>query len=543
MQYRKDLTPSETIRSIRKILKENNLSVIERNLSFDGVFFSSRLEFKFFPGIGVNGKGITKQAALASAYAEFMERLQARFLIKPYFFNKITKIKSFEDEFLLQGTSFEKLCTKIFNFVHPKKVIHFLKEIDYEKNHYNYCLNFIDYFRKKEVQLPLKLINILTHSNGLCAGNTFEEAVSHGVCEIFERFIYKKIMMEKYNPPTLKIKKLESLSSFSLLKKVEDMGYSYIIKDCSLEGTLPVVGVLIYDKNTNRSVFSVGSDIDFDIALQRCLTEIFQGLNNKQDIAGKLKPFLREKDNLYTNWLFSYVANLGAPPKELFNSKKIIFDIPKCFCAVHTNAEALQKILEIVKKYKKTLYIKDLAFLGFPTYRLYIPSLSEIEDFDHIYVPALKYRQLLFSTFFDIENSSTASIKMCIKILNKMKDRSFYKELNLPSSYFSLRGFLNSSLLNADYNVIIQILKEKLDNTKLSKKFVLPKCPNCNSCNISCCFKKWIAYDHLLQNKYIGYLIHHNKFDNKLTNIKIEELRPEMTQCRIIQIEKHLGEK
>ena len=39
--------------------------------------------------MGSNGKGISKEFAMASAYAELMERLQSRMLIRNYFLNKV----------------------------------------------------------------------------------------------------------------------------------------------------------------------------------------------------------------------------------------------------------------------------------------------------------------------------------------------------------------------------------------------------------------------------------------------------------------------
>lgn len=46
------------------------------------------MELKEIKEIGTNGKGVTKEYALASAYAEFMERLQSNFLLKSSFLNK-----------------------------------------------------------------------------------------------------------------------------------------------------------------------------------------------------------------------------------------------------------------------------------------------------------------------------------------------------------------------------------------------------------------------------------------------------------------------
>ena len=84
MNYnRKDCTPRETIEKIKKILNSFSIKVIEkRMININNSFYSVRVELRDFPGIGTNGKGITRDYALASAYGEFMERLQSFFLIK-----------------------------------------------------------------------------------------------------------------------------------------------------------------------------------------------------------------------------------------------------------------------------------------------------------------------------------------------------------------------------------------------------------------------------------------------------------------------------
>ena len=78
----KSLPPGETITNISNILCEKlgiTLNVTEY-AEKNNLFFSSRVNvetdtFKGFK-IGTNGKGLTREFSLASAHAEFMERLQ-----------------------------------------------------------------------------------------------------------------------------------------------------------------------------------------------------------------------------------------------------------------------------------------------------------------------------------------------------------------------------------------------------------------------------------------------------------------------------------
>ncbi len=49
------------------------------------------------------------------------------------------------------------------------------------------------------------------------------------------------------------------------------------MKDCSLGLGFPVIGTVVIFKDKNKYAFKFGSDPDMAIALERCLTEFFQG--------------------------------------------------------------------------------------------------------------------------------------------------------------------------------------------------------------------------------------------------------------------------
>lgn len=537
MQYRKDCSPIETISRICFLLKKNKIKVRKKFFSLDGTFFSYHLELKDIKGIGANGKGFTKESALASAYAEFMERLQSRFLIRPYFLNKNPLEKIYPDEDLLSKENFLDLCKNFFTNNHFKNS---LRHIDSENEVYRYAVTFYNYFEKRFELVPHRLINILTHSNGLCAGNSFEEALSHGICEIFERYVYKKIMLGTYVPSTFNLNNLKQLTSYALLDKIKNLGYEYELKDCSLNSNFPVVGVVIFNKEKDRSVFSVGSDPDFDIALQRCLTEICQGLKSASDLENKMSPILGKNDDIYTNWIHSYVANIGKTPEFLLASHKKTKTIPTCFSEVLTNKEALNFLLNILIVEKYSLYFKDLSYLSFPTYKVYIPGLSEIEDLDKMDLSGIENRRFLTTTLCNLPVTSLKDLHKSKKLIKQFSQNLFYMTLNLPASYFAMKGLVQTDVAKLDYHDLLDIIDKQIKGFKFKEKF--PLCPNCKKCSVSCKFKIWDRYNTLLNNRYIGYLIRGNSSEEDLS-IFIQELRSEMTQCRIIQIDKHLEDK
>ena len=93
MYNRKECKPEETVKKIKRILKKFKINVIEKEIiNINNSFYSTRVELKEIKGVGTNGKGITKEYALASAYAEFMERLQSNFLLKSSFWYSLGTI-------------------------------------------------------------------------------------------------------------------------------------------------------------------------------------------------------------------------------------------------------------------------------------------------------------------------------------------------------------------------------------------------------------------------------------------------------------------
>ena len=68
-----------------------------------------------------------------------------------------------------------------------------------DKNNKTYT--YIPYYsvKNKEIQyIPDKLFSYLYDTNGMCAGNSKEEALIEGLSEILERYAAIKIFKEKY---------------------------------------------------------------------------------------------------------------------------------------------------------------------------------------------------------------------------------------------------------------------------------------------------------------------------------------------------------
>lgn len=556
---RKECNPAETVNRIKNILKKNRIKVKESKvINIDNSIYSTRVELRDIPGIGTNGKGISKEFALASAYAEFMERLQSKFLLKANFLNKEIK-RSFSDETYLGNEEFEKKFPSIKNN-------QYIKEIVENNSEYRYYTKFYDILNDRYVELPIKLINLLTHSNGLCSGNSKEEALVQGICEILERYCYKEILFRESVLPNITINNIEKYGIFKQLQELKKLGFKYDIKDCSLGGKYPVVGLIIYDNKKENYIFAIGSDPDFNIALQRCITEAFQGLK-LSEITEKMKPVdnnyyemkkIYNKTFIQNNWLKCYSSNSGIHPASFFeDSLKVnLKDLP--FFNIKDNKEALAIILEKLKQENIRIYAKDYSYLGFDTYKIYIPNLSEIEELDDISFKISRDMQTLRDIYFNIYQTKGKSNgnDTFEKIFEELAKNIKYNEFVFPTNIFNVNTYIRCDylklnyiyiliiefLLSKQYDKAIKVIDERLKNNEISNyereyletiknlidarennnitneafnrdarffvnctekylnKLKAPTCPNCNKCNCKnyCKYKKWKLIDELI---------------------------------------------
>lgn len=555
---RKDALPEETVKRIKKILKDNNIKVKESKIiNINDSVFSVRVELKNIPGIGTNGKGITKEYALASAYAEFMERLQTKFLLKSNFLNKENKKKAFYDEIYIDSNEFLK----------QEKIVksNYIDELMENNSDYCYVTPFYDVFNNSYVNLPVKIINLLTHSNGLSSGNTRKEALVQGICEIFERYCYKEILFNEYELPTIIIENIEGFNVYEQLEHLNKLGFSYEIKDCSLNGKFPVVGIIIYDNLKKKYLFSIGADPDFNIALQRCITEILQGIS-AEDIESKMKYINNEyEDNkklygqefLLTNWLKSYSSNSGVHPKSIFSDRNKINLNMLPFYNVKDNKQALEILLNIITKNGLKIYIKDYSYLGFDTYRTYIPTLSEIDELDTLKYEIASNIEQLKQIYFNIFETSKMMNDKIENLFLKLANSKRYRELILPNNMFNVNEYIecdyiylnffyilliemfliknykkateyiddaleinNLSNYERDYlNCIKSIINNTNDTEKYSKAMIrdsndlifktekylkrlkAPTCPRCDKCRNKCKYKEWKFLNDLIFEK------------------------------------------
>jgi len=378
---RKDVAPKKTIERIENILYGIGLDyTIINEVNNRDNFYSVRVEVNENGFVlGANGKGITRELALASGLAELIERLQSRVSIKFWYSTKDYPEKAFVHEYISKAPLNNFINSDFIGYNDSKMIC--------------YRIDYVNAVNNTIISVPNRLVNLTCGSNGLCAGNSKAEAIVQGASEVFERYVQKLILKKHIKCPYIR---KEAMAEYSFAQKMlyfEEVGLEWEILDCTDGEKFPVVGLLIVDKKVMKYAVVLGSDVDFEIAVERCITELLQGrrLENLttnymksidfKDINEQSVEWNDEQLSDYYDFMDNYISNNGKYPLYLFFETAQV-DIPSVFKHVLNNDEAYEQILGIVNKNNLSLLYTDFSYLGFPTYRVYIPTLSTIFEME-----------------------------------------------------------------------------------------------------------------------------------------------------------------
>lgn len=449
----KDELPLNTVNKIRKILSDLGIVTIETDWKNSAKGFCSvRVEIAN-TSIATNGKGTSHEYALASAYAELMERVQNQtfFRLNDTLSEDAMSYKDFyyaPDEEYLSVDDFIKRnddwsSSQINNLSSKTDKYELLNK--WSKTSYEHTpLDFVSIPYKnlntnKLSYIPVNMVSKIYMSNGMCAGNTFEEALIQGISEILERHVNQVIINEKITPPDIPrtyIQKFPKLDS--MINQIESKGnYKVIVKDCSLNENYPVVAVLFINKDNQNYFIKFGSHPVFEISLERTLTELLQGQDINNMMGLKDYSYKTNISDEYQNLLGILINGSGYYPSEFFGSKPN-YDFNE-FEDTSTldNKEMLNHIVKLLQDKNFNIFVRDCSFLDFPSYHVIVPGLSEVDKFDDI-------------DSLD-DHINYIQIKKLIKNLN-----------NLPNQdIINLIGLINDASYNPNISVT-QILN--LDN-------------------------------------------------------------------------------
>lgn len=428
----KDSKPADTLYKIQGILHDMGLTVMHKwvDNEYDGCY-SNRVSI-YPTQLGTNGKGTDPAYALTSGYAELMERIQNNIIntcILSQEDDEFEGFSRFPDEkqvpietIVRDNNSFINHVFEELGYTDELDKIYMLKgfcNICGEKNDYECsCIPFADVDNNRVVYLPHRLLFAIYGSNGMAAGNTMEEALVQSLSEIFERYAGTKIAMEHICPPTVPRSYIKTIPLLdNIISQIESDGnYKVIVKDCSLGRGLPVVAIVIINKKTGTFGVKFASHPTFSVALERTLTEAFQGRRLEQFTRIShvgLDDQIRSRDNM----LNTMKMGEGAYPKELLIGTPDYEFTPFEESECKSNAEMLKRMIGFIHQEGYQLLIHDSSYLGFHTYVAIVPGMSEIYPIDQLRFRELRTYGKVYETMGHLHDLSEEEIKRIVRYM------------------------------------------------------------------------------------------------------------------------------
>ena len=340
------------------------------------------------PLLFTNGKGASREAALASALGEFFERLSTRYFWTHYFLGQTRSVapvvhQANERWFMIPDDHDWPdglLDEDLREFYNPDGDLDVSTLVDRNSGNSarGICaLPFIRHDDGATIWFPVNLLGNLYVSNGMSAGNTADEARVQALSELAERYVKFEVIREGLCLPDIPE---EVLKTFPLIwQGIEELraaGFGILIKDASLGGIWPVINVTLLNPADQGCFASFGAHPLFEVALERALTELLQG-RGLDALTGFHAPgFDMDEIADPQNLEIHFVDSSGIISWE-FLSREPDFD----WNGWHfngDNTDAFNWLTRLIENQGYRIYIGDYTDLGVYACRILIPGLSEI---------------------------------------------------------------------------------------------------------------------------------------------------------------------
>lgn len=339
-----------------------------------------------------NGKGATKEGALASALGEYIERLSCNHFYAGSFWGEDMANAAFvhypnerwfqpgADNALPPGI-LDDYCVGIYN---PDGELRGAHLIDTNSGNVQRGICSLPFVRQSDgavVYFPSNLIENLFASNGMSAGNTLAEAQVQCLSEIFERAVKRDILEGEIALPDVPHEVLAQYPSILAgIQGLEKQGFPVLVKDASLGGEYPVMCVTLMNPHTGGVFASFGAHPRLEVALERSLTELLQG-RSFEGLNDLPQPtFISNAVTEPNNFVEHFIDSSGVVSWRFF-SAKADFEFVQWDFSGHgenANTEEAATLLGILKDMGKEVYTAVYDQLGATACRILVPSYSEI---------------------------------------------------------------------------------------------------------------------------------------------------------------------
>ena len=389
----KDLPLEQTIANMSGLLA--NLGIKIEIASWRNLIpnvWSLHIRDAHSPMCFTNGKGSTKESALASALGEYIERLSNNhFYAGAYWGEDIANAEfvHYPNERWFKPGKKDALPTEILDdyclaIYNPEGELRASHLVDTNSGNIERGICCLPYVRQSdgaEIYFPTNLIENLFVSNGMSAGNTLAEAQVQCLSEIFERAVKREILESEIALPDVPQDVLAQYPSILAgIQSLEEQGFPVLVKDASLGGIYPVMCVTLMNPRTGGVFASFGAHPSLEVALERSLTELLQGrsLEGLNDLPPP--TFASEAVTEPNNFVEHFIDSSGIVSWRFFSAQSDYEFVEWDFTGngEDSNVQEAETLFGILKNIGKEVYVAVYDQLGAIACRILVPGYSEV---------------------------------------------------------------------------------------------------------------------------------------------------------------------
>lgn len=349
--------------------------------------WSVHIRDKNCPACFTNGKGASREAALASALGEFFERLACNYFFADFYLGKQIANSDFvhypnEKWFPISENSRPDglMNPELWQHYDPDQEVTLSDLVDLQSGNPERGVCALPFVRQRDKQttyIPVNLIGNLYVSNGMAAGNTATEARTQSLSECFERYIKNRIIAESISLPEIPYDVIARFPDVvTAITELEKQGFPITCFDASLGGEYPVICVTLFNPANGGCFASFGAHPRFEVALERTVTELLQGRSLKDLDIFPQPSFDNEEVAEHTNLETHFIDSSGLISWDLFCQTPDYEFVDWNFNG-STEAEC-QYLLDKFHQLGADVYIADYHHLGTYACRILVPGFSEI---------------------------------------------------------------------------------------------------------------------------------------------------------------------
>jgi len=362
----------------------------------DGIW-SVHLQDRDCALLHASGKGATEQAARASAYGEFVERLGTHYFWAHYYLGARRADAPFvhypQEQWFKAGADgawpTAMLDPALHALYNPDGEIDAAVLVDLNSGNAARGICTLPYTRLRDgaiVHLPVNIVGNLYVSNGMAAGDTVNATRVQALSEIFERAIQHRIIAEGLCLPDVPLDVIDRYPHIKAgIAGLRAAGFGILVKDASLGGKYPVMNVTLIHPHDQGVLSSYGAHPRQGIALERALTELLQG-RSLDALDGFPEPgFDTSEITTVTNLETHFVDSSGVIGWSFLSDTSDYPFVDWNFSTENTGADGdYQWLVDALHGEGKDIYVADFDLDGLYSCRVLVPGYSEIYPIDDL---------------------------------------------------------------------------------------------------------------------------------------------------------------